>query len=60
MARLWASVTIVWTISRSLGVGIHPVDEGAVDLQRVDRELPQIAQRGIARAEVVDADLDAQ
>jgi hypothetical protein len=35
-------------------------DEGAVDLQRVEREAPQVGQRRIAGAEVVQRDAHAQ
>ena len=37
-----------------------PVDEGFVDLQRVDRQLAERAQRGVAGPEVVDGEPDAQ
>ena len=44
------------------GVGrpAHVRHEGPVDLQNVHRELPQIGQRRVPGAEVVDGDLDAQ
>ena len=35
-------------------------DEGAVDLQHVDRELAQVGERGVAGAEVVDGDPDPE
>src|SRR5258705_1507096 len=38
----------------------HADDEGAVDLERLHRELREIAERGIAGAEVVDGDAHAQ
>ena len=41
-------------------VGVAGGDEGAVDLQRVDRELLQVGERGVAGAEVVDRDPDAE
>ena len=38
---------------------LHAVDEGAVDLDHVHREVAQLAERGEAGAEVVDRDADA-
>src|SRR5258708_14976015 len=38
----------------------HPDDEGAVDLQGLHRQLREISERGVAGAEVVDADADAE
>ena len=38
---------------------IQLLDEGPVDLEAIEFELLQIAQRGIARAEIVEQDLDA-
>src|SRR5579863_8703733 len=35
-------------------------DEGAVDLDRVEGKFPQIAERGIADAEIVEADTHAE
>jgi len=35
-------------------------DEAAVDLDLVERELPQVAQAGIASAEIVHGDADAK
>nr|GFB67140.1 hypothetical protein [Tanacetum cinerariifolium] len=43
-----------------LFAGRQTVDEGAVDLQHIDRELLEVVQRGIAGAEVVDRDAQAQ
>ena len=40
-----------------VGDALH---EGLVDLERVDRQLGQEAQRGIAGAEIVDRDADAR
>ena len=37
-----------------------PVDEALVDLDGIDREPPQIAQRRVARSEVVDGDPHAE
>jgi hypothetical protein len=34
-------------------------DEAAVDLQRGDREVPEVGQRAVAGAEVVHRDADA-
>ena len=42
-----------------LGLG-EPRDERAVDLQRVDGELLQVGERGVAGAEVVDRDAHAR
>ena len=42
---------------RSVG---HAGDERAVDLEDVDRELAQVAQRRVAGAEVVDREPDAE
>jgi hypothetical protein len=38
----------------------HPLDEGAVHLEHVDRELLQLAERRVAGAEVVDRDAHAE
>jgi hypothetical protein len=35
-------------------------DEGAVDLQDVDRQAVEVGQRGVARPEVIDRDMDAE
>ena len=39
---------------RGVGIGGDVVDEGLVDLERVDGEAFQVAQRGVAGAEVVE------
>src|SRR5437899_3111701 len=44
----------------ALRVTGHGDDERAVDLERVDRQLREVRKRGIARAEVVDRDLQPQ
>src|SRR6266480_3937593 len=44
----------------ALRVAGHGDDERAVDLERVDRQLREVRKRGIARAEVVDRDLQPQ
>ena len=36
------------------------LDEGAVDLQRVEREAVEVGERGVAGAEVVEDEPDAQ
>src|ERR671923_2205015 len=41
---------------RVLRVVLDALDEGAVDLDHVDREAPQLAERREAGAEVVDGD----
>src|SRR5882757_1410728 len=38
----------------------HAVDEGAVDLQRGDREPGQVAERGVTSAEIVHYDVHAR
>src|SRR5690242_11775348 len=38
----------------------HGDDEGAVDLERVYRELGEVTERGIAGAEVVDRDAQSE
>src|SRR4051794_377997 len=38
----------------ALSVLAEVVDEGAVDLDHLDRVLAQVAERGVARAEVVE------
>src|SRR3954471_12885517 len=44
----------------ALAAGRHAVDEGLVDLERVDREAPQVAQRRVAGAEVVEGQPDPE
>src|SRR5678815_1883424 len=44
-------------IVRAAGNSAH---ERLVDLQGINRKLPQIAEAGIARAKVIDRELDAQ
>jgi hypothetical protein len=39
---------------------MHIAHEGLVDLQLVDREARQVGQAGIAGAEIVDRQLEAQ
>ena len=48
------------TISRSIGIVQDLLDEAAVDLQEIDREMLQVAERGQAGAEVVERELAAQ
>src|SRR5262249_62198432 len=43
-----------------VGVARDVLDERAVDLHAVDREALEIAERGVARAEVVDRYRDAE
>jgi hypothetical protein len=43
-----------------LAVAGDRVDEGLVDLEDVDREAAQVAERGVAGAEVVDRQPDAE
>lgn len=42
---------------RLVGSGGDLADERLVDLERIDRELSQIAQAGVSRAEVIDRQL---
>src|SRR5262245_17747168 len=44
---------------RPLAVGAEAVHEGAIDLEHVDGEAVQVAQRRVARPEVVDRQPDA-
>jgi len=45
---------------RVLGVATQAGDERVVDLEDVDGETPEVGQRRVAGAEVVDRDLDAE
>src|SRR5207245_7012947 len=45
---------------RSVGIVRDVADERMIDLQRVDRESLQIAQRGLAGVEVVERNADAE
>ena len=45
---------------RCLATVVHAVDEGLVHLEDVDREPPQVAQRRVPGAEVVEGQLDAE
>ncbi len=36
-----------------------PAHEGAIDLEAIDREAAQVAERGVAGAEIVERDLEA-
>jgi hypothetical protein len=40
-------------------VGLYVVDERPVDLDSIEREAPQVAERGVSRAEVVHRDAHA-
>ena len=48
------------TIRRRLLVGFDPLDERLVDLDLVERKLPQIAHARIAGAKIVEHDAKAQ
>ena len=51
------------TIARMISVlppFLHAADEGAIDLDRLERKVLEIAQRGVAHAEVVEPELHAQ
>src|SRR5688500_20319561 len=39
---------------------VHRLDEGPVDLERLDRQLGEVGERRVSRAEVVDRHVDAQ
>ena len=41
-------------------LGVEPADQAAVDLDEIGGELPQQCQVGVAGAEVVDGDADAE
>jgi hypothetical protein len=43
-----------------VGLDVEGVDEGAVDLQDAEGEAGQVGQRGVADAEVVEGELDAE
>ena len=45
---------------RRIVAGQHVADERLVDLDRIHRQLLQVAQAGVAGAEVVDEQLDAE
>ncbi len=45
---------------RVLAAGADPGDEGAVDLERVEGELMEVAERRVALAEIVEGELDAR
>jgi hypothetical protein len=45
---------------RRVGVGGDRGDERAAELQLVDREPPDVAERGVAGAEVVDREPDPE
>ena len=47
------------TMAASLPFPDQLADEGTIDLQLVDRESLQVDKRAVARAEIIDADLDA-
>ena len=48
------------TISRSIGIVQDFPHEAAVDLQEIDREVLEVAERGQAGAEVIQRELAAQ
>ncbi len=45
---------------RVVGIGGQATDKRAVDLQLIDREALQVAETGVAGAEVIDGDLHAE
>ena len=60
MPRLWPISMMVRTMVASLRSVVAVAHEGLVDLQRADRELLQRRQRGIAGAEIIDGQVQAQ
>ena len=44
----------------ALGIRRDPIDEGLVDLDEVDRQVGEVAERGVPGAEVVDRQADAE
>ena len=42
------------------GVGVDALHEGLVELEEVDRQVLELGERGVPRAEVVDGHLDAE
>ena len=51
---------IASTIAVALLLDPQRVDEGAVDLQRVEGEAVEVGERGVAGAEVVEDEADAE
>ena len=60
MSLAAAMFTTAWTMDEDAPATGDILDEGAVDLDLVEREALQIAQRGIAGAEIVQRDPDAE
>ena len=60
MCMAWPSSMMPRAIADSTPSLGHVVHERLVDLDDVDREAAQVAQRRVARAEVVEGDADAQ
>jgi hypothetical protein len=58
--RLWASPMMAVTRAELPGRGDQRVDERLVDLEDVDRESLEVAERRVARSEVVHRDTDAE
>jgi len=58
--RMPASSMIAAVSAESSPPSFDAVDERLVDLQDVDREPSDVVQRGVAGAEVVDRELDAE
>ena len=59
-SRPCAIATIAETMARLLRLLLDLLHELAVDLHAVDREAAQVAERGVAGAEVVDGDAHAE
>ena len=58
--RLWARLMIAVTIAMSSASGVEAEHEGAVDLEHVEREALERAQRRVAGAELVDREPHAE
>ena len=56
---VWPRATIAWANAHVVRVGLAGHDEVAGDLEDVDREPAQVAERRVAGPEVVDRDPDA-
>ena len=60
MPMLCASWIVACTIAASTGIGGHPPDERAVDLDLPDRQRLEVGERGEAGAEVVERESQAE
>ncbi len=60
MSLAAAMFTTAWTMDDGGAGAAEILDEGAIDLDLVEREALQVAQRGIAGAEIVERDPDPE